>query len=246
MTYNYDSRFMDYTAGSSRYSAHTIVAKIRQALPVASLLDIGCARGTWLDEWQKAGTADVFGVDGNYIKPDQLVIPAERFRAADLSQPIELERTFDLVQSLEVAEHVAATSANTFVQNLVRHASGAILFSAAPPGQGGEFHVNEQPYDYWREKFRQHGYEAYDWVRPQIASDKAISFWYRFNVILYLTAERAAGVTQDISSTKVSVTVPLADISPLWFKARKAAVRLLPFSMQQALARAKARLTQTV
>ena len=47
--------------------------------------------------------------------------------------------------------------ADTFVQNLVRHASGAILFSAAPPGQGGEFHVNEQPYEYWRGKFQRCG-----------------------------------------------------------------------------------------
>lgn len=242
MSHTYDTHFMDYTAQSSRYSARTIVAKLRDAMPVASVLDIGCARGTWLDEWSKAGATDVFGVDGDYVKPEQLIIPPDRFRAADLSKPIDLGRRFELVQSLEVAEHVNAASADTFVENLARHATGAILFSAAPPGQGGEFHVNEQPYEYWREKFRRAGYQPYDYLRPLIGDDSAISFWYRYNVVLYLTDERAAALSEALRATRVGVDAPIADISPPLFRLRKLAVRALPFGMQQMLARLKARM----
>jgi hypothetical protein len=35
-----------------------------------------------------------------------------------------------------------------FVYCLARHARRFVLFSAAPPGQGGEFHVNERPFEY--------------------------------------------------------------------------------------------------
>ena len=242
MSHTYDSEFMDYTAHSSRHSARTIATVVRRWLPATSVLDVGCARGTWLDEWRRAGSADIFGVDGDYVKPAQLLIPPANFRAADLSQPIALGRRFDLVQSLEVAEHVPASAADTFVQNLVDHATGAILFSAAPPGQGGEFHVNEQPYGYWREKFRGHGYAPYDCVRPAIANDPAISFWYRYNVLLYLTDERGAALPEAVRTTRVSDGAEIPDISPPAFRARKALVRALPLGLQLALARLKARL----
>lgn len=242
VSHTYDSQFMDYTAQSSRHSARAIVTYIQSVMPVASVLDIGCARGTWLDEWRKTQAQDVFGVDGDYVQPSQLFIPAADFRAADLSQPIALGRRFDLVQSLEVAEHVSAAAADTFVANLVEHATGAILFSAAPPGQGGEFHVNEQPYEYWRAKFAAHGYAPYDCVRPQIAGDSAVSFWYRYNVLLYLTRARATTLPKGVRATRIDDAQPIADISPWAFRLRKAAVRTLPLNVQLALARMKARL----
>jgi SAM-dependent methyltransferase len=242
MPHAYDTQFMDYTARSSRHSARTIVTPLRDALAPGSILDIGCARGTWLDEWRAVGVADVFGVDGDYVNPAQLMIPADRFKAADLSRSIDLGRRFDLVQSLEVAEHVAGDAADTFVGNLVAHASGAILFSAAPPGQGGEFHVNEQPYEYWRAKFSSHGYTPYDCVRPLIAHDREVSFWYRYNTLLYLTADRAASVPKAIRSARVADTSPIADVSPRLFRLRKTMVRVLPFGVQQMLARWKARI----
>jgi hypothetical protein len=34
-----------------------------------------------------------------------------------------------------------------------------VLFSAAPPGQGGEHHVNERTYEFWRGLFARHGYD---------------------------------------------------------------------------------------
>lgn len=242
VSHTYDSQFMDYTAQSSRHSARAIAGFIQSVMPVRSVLDVGCARGTWLDEWRKTKVGDIFGIDGDYVQTSQLLIPADDFRAADLSQPIALGRRFDLVQSLEVAEHVPASAADTFVSNLVAHATGAILFSAAPPGQGGEFHVNEQPYEYWREKFRRHGYAPYDCVRPKIMNDPAVSFWYRYNVLLYLTPERAALGPEQVRETRIDDASSIPDNSPWTFRLRKAAVRALPLNVQLALARIKAHL----
>jgi 2-polyprenyl-3-methyl-5-hydroxy-6-metoxy-1,4-benzoquinol methylase len=65
-----------------------------------------------------------------------------------LIQPLDLEKEFDLVVSLEVAEHLPASAADQFVNTLVKHGK-KILFSAAIPGQGGQDHLNEQWPDYW-------------------------------------------------------------------------------------------------
>jgi hypothetical protein len=80
------------------------------------------------------------------VETARLAMPAKHFAAFDLSRPFRLGRRFDLVQSLEVAEHIPPAQTEIFVDNLAAHGD-VILFSAAVPGQGGEFHVNEQPYD---------------------------------------------------------------------------------------------------
>jgi SAM-dependent methyltransferase len=241
MEHSYDTTFMDYTDRSSRHSARTIARLLREVLPIDSVLDIGCAKGTWLAAWREAGVEDVFGVDGDYVDTNALHIPREKFTAADLAKSIDLGRRFALVQSLEVAEHVRADAADQFVANLVRHADGVILFSAAPPGQGGEFHVNEQPYDYWRTKFRTAGYEAYDYVRPLIAGEADISFWYRYNTLLYLRADVASAVPESIRRTRIADASPVADVSPTMFRLRKSVIRCLPYPVQHRLARLKAR-----
>ena len=59
-----------------------------------------------------------------------------------------MNRKFDLVLSLEVAEHLPSECAEAFVESLV-NLGPVILFSAAIPYQGGENHVNEQWPEYW-------------------------------------------------------------------------------------------------
>ena len=244
MQHAYDSRFMNYADRSSRHSARTISTLLRKVVTIHSVLDVGCAKGTWLSIWQESGIDEFLGVDGSYVKPDALVIPRERFVAADLAQPIDLQRKFDLVQSLEVAEHIPATAADQFVKNLVQHSAGIVLFSAAPPGQGGEFHVNEQPYDYWREKFRAQGFAAYDYIRPLIAEDKSVSFWYRFNTILYVREDVAGNLAEAIRITRVPDAQHIAEKAPMLFRLRKMLVRVLPEALQQTLASFKAHLSQ--
>ena len=240
MAHMYDSRFMEYADVSSRYSANTIVNILREVLPIESVLDIGCAKGTWLDAWRASGVDRIHGVDGAYVDIDQLVVPRESFTSADLSKPLVLNASFDLVQSLEVAEHISAECAHCFVQNLTSHSNGLVLFSAAPPGQGGEFHINEQPYEYWRLKFREFGFEPYDFVRPRIASDSAISFWYRYNLILYVHRDQIVTLHASVAATKIKDQSPIADFSPGVFRLRKALVRRLPMPWRHKLARLKA------
>jgi hypothetical protein len=92
---------------------------------------------------------------------------------------------------LEVAEHLPSQSADELVEALV-DLSDLICFSAAVPGQGGYQHINERWQSYWAQKFLERGFQAFDIIRPQIAGDQKIPFYYRQNIVVYAGPSRIA------------------------------------------------------
>jgi SAM-dependent methyltransferase len=244
-THTYNSDFMRYAAQSSAYSAVAITSILCRQIAVKSVLDVGCARGTWLRAWSELGILDVRGVDGDYVDPQMLEIPISNFTTANLNVTFDLGRKFDLVQSLEVGEHIEDIASEIFVDSLVRHARRYILFSAAPPGQGGEYHVNEQPYEFWRKKFEVRGFAAVDSVRPAIADDNRISYWYRYNTLLFIRHELLPEIDVNLRDKVLSASEQIKDLSSRSFRLRKAIVRRLPKSAQHELARLKAKVLPT-
>ncbi len=235
---DYQAEFFDYIEAGARRSAATIIRSLAGVLRIESVLDMGCGRGAWLSEWRKHGVTDITGVDGPYVDRSTLLIPADRFVSADLSRPLDLGRRFDLVQSLEVAEHLPGRAADVFVDSLTRHGS-MILFSAAVPGQGGEHHVNEQPYGYWREKFRARGYVLFDAVRPLVAGDRRVEAWYRYNTLLFVAEPAIDRLDPAIRARHVGDEDSVADISPLSYRLRRFALRAMPAAYVSRLAVAK-------
>jgi len=238
--YVYDFAFQNMTATGSAYAASRIISIVQTIMPVKSIVDIGCARGTWLRQWQTQGVNDVIGVDGGYVDRDKLEIAGRCFVVHDLATHYDLERRFDLAQCLEVAEHLPPPRAASFVADIVALAP-AVLFSAAAPGQGGENHLNEQPYSYWRELFRHHGYVAIDCLRPLLARDAGIPRWYRYNLILYVRRDELQSITPFARKFQLGDQEPIPDTSPLAYKLRKAVVRAMPRPACDLLARWNAR-----
>ena len=103
--HEYDNNFYRCLASFAVRSAEQIVPMLSALLPIKSVVDFGCGQGAWLSVWRKAGTS-VMGIDGPYVDQRHLMIDPDEFSASDLSQPINLGRRFDVVQSLEVAEHL--------------------------------------------------------------------------------------------------------------------------------------------
>jgi SAM-dependent methyltransferase len=240
----YDEDFFDYVDIGAKRSAGVIVRLAYQALRPGSVLDVGCGRGVWLAEWMRCGTRDVCGVDGSYLRSDRLVIPQDRFTAHDLSRPFGLGRRFDLVQCLEVAEHIEASAADRLIESLTRHGD-VILFSAAVPGQGGVHHVNEQPPEYWREKFACRGYTVYDPWRSKLRYDRRVEMWYRYNLLVYASLAGEASLPNHIRESRIAVDVPIPDLAPAWRRARNHLLRRLPRHVVTGLARLKERLVRS-
>lgn len=235
----YSGGFYDYIDAGSRASARTVARLLLNELRIGSLLDVGAGHGAWAAEWMAAGVADVLAIDGDYVARDRLAIPSERFRSHDLLQPLDLGRKFDLVQSLEVAEHLPSDKADGFVETLTRHGD-VVLFSAAVPHQGGEHHVNEQPLGYWRAKFAARGYQPFDFVRPRIASDAEVMPWYRFNTLIYANDAGAARLSPAVRATRVPDGASVEVSGDLRWRARRALVRLIPPALVKPIAMAKA------
>jgi SAM-dependent methyltransferase len=224
--HEYGADFYRFLGSFALQSARRIVPKLIRLMPARSVVDFGCGQGAWLSVWASTG-ASVVGVDGPYVDRCHLLIDPGDFHGADLTTPIDLGRQFDLVQSLEVAEHLPVENARQFVDTLIVHGP-CVLFSAAVPGQGGENHLNEQPPDYWRALFRERGYAAFDFLRPLIFDDPAIARWYRFNTILYLRDDITATFPDAVRCSRVPDAQALDDYWPLQYRLRNAVIKWLP------------------
>lgn len=240
MANSYSDLFYDYIESGSRQSARRILPLVQAGLKPASVLDVGCGRGVWLAEWLACGVRDVFGSDGPYVDPQKLTIPADCFRPLDLSAPFDLGRRFSLVQCLEVAEHIPAERATTLIANLTRHAD-IVMFSAAVPGQGGKYHVNERPLSYWRDLFAQAGFAAFDWLRPQLAGLDGIEPWYRYNVLFYVNNDVAGSLPGSFQETAIPSRLRIPHRQPWTWRLRCSLLRLLPPGLVTLLAEAKHR-----
>lgn len=191
---HYDAGFYAAQREGSLRSARSIVPLVIEFLRPASVVDVGCGVGTWLSIFREEGVEDLCGVDGDYVPRGSLLFPAEAFVAADLAGEVPIGRSFDLAVSVEVAEHIDAGHAGTFVKTLVSLAP-AVLFSAAIPSQGGASHVNERWPSYWASLFATHGFQPLDLFRGRVWDNPDVEAFYAQNLLLYADPATKASIT---------------------------------------------------
>lgn len=194
-------------------AAKEILPIVFSILSPKDIIDIGCGTGTWLAAAKELGVGDVLGVDGDYVDRSLLHINEELFFTHDLKEELFIGKRFDLVISLEVAEHLPSESADSYIQTLVNHGD-TILFSAAIKNQGGQNHINEQNFSYWQEKFGDHGYKFYDLIRPQVWWNKNVDWWYAQNIFVVSKKDLSGIVLQNENF--------LCGHHPDWFTSKKA------------------------
>ena len=223
----YSTRYYEGLKEDSSGSAKEVVPRVLQLVPARTVVDVGCGSGTWTRVYAEAG-CEVLGIDGDIVQASQLLIPAERFLRRNLMEPLRLDRRFDLVNCLEVAEHLDGSRAESFVEDLCR-LGDAVVFSAAIPGQGGTHHVNEQFQSYWRERFERNGFRALDCLRHQVWGNDRVAWWYVQNLFLYMKADRIADFPAAVAADRpwptdlvhprayVTATVP-SQMSPRMLK----------------------------
>ena len=228
----YSDQFYKNQQHGSRQSADQIVPLAIELAKPKSVVDVGCGVGTWLAAFAGHGITDVYGIDGDYVERNRLQISENRFRAHDLSTPIRLDRRFDLVLCLEVAEHLAEEHAATLIDSLV-NLGPVVLFSAAIPYQGGTHHVNEQWPEYWARHFAAKGYVPVDCIRMKVWQNDSVEWWYAQNILLYV--ERAFLQANDALRREATSNPPLSLVHPkryldaiLMLRLAKEAVEIVP------------------
>jgi len=154
----YDAEFFQFNIADSRPMAEYLAPRIVESLSVKRVIDMGCAAGHWVAAFLSQNI-DAVGIEGSTNVRPYILCPDNRILFADLRKPLKFHfQDIDLVISIEVAEHIEARFARTFVKNLVKYKPRYVIMTAAQPGQGGVFHVNEQPAQYWENLFLEQRY----------------------------------------------------------------------------------------
>lgn len=167
--------------------ANIIVPEVVKLVNPKSVVDVGCGIGTWLNVFKKYGVKNVLGIDGEWTEKDLVYenLATEEYLQVNLELPIHLNKKFDLVCCLEVAEHINSTASDIFI-NTLTSLGNVILFSAAIPGQGGYEHINEQWPSYWQAKFEKKGFKILDVLRYKFWNNKDVFLWYKQNILLVI------------------------------------------------------------
>jgi len=240
----YGEWFYRKVAEDGRTHVGPIVAAILEYVQPRSVIDVGCGAGHFLAEFARRGIEDSLGVDFPGIAPEVLQIPRERFLGADLSKGLHFDRTFDLALSLEVAEHIAAESADAFVDTLV-DAAPITVFSAAIPRQGGYRHVNEQWPEYWADKFAKRGFSVIDCLRDRLWNDDAIPAYYRQNILMFANESALARLPLSDAERRSQHRV-LSRVHPSLYEERSDPARVGVRFLASALARFPVTLVRSI
>lgn len=167
----YNAEFFESYNEEQEQDIRTAADGLYRTLYPTTLLDVGCGPGMLVRRLRELG-CDARGWDGSwgaFMKASPEVRPF--LSCVDISEPPREPPSVEVAVCTEVAEHLPESQADGLVSLLTRVAD-TIVFTAAPPGQGGYDHINEQPMAYWVRRFI-----AYDFVVDDVATDALKSAW---------------------------------------------------------------------
>jgi SAM-dependent methyltransferase len=153
-----EKEYFSFVERTTMASAPAIADSVIAAFAPSSVLDVGCGTGALLDHFRSRGLR-VKGVEFaphglrmcRQRKLDVLVWDLRRGDGGDLGQ-------FDVAICVEVAHQLPETSADPLVDWLCHSARQAVVFSANTPGMSDRLRLNEQPHEYWIDKFSKRGF----------------------------------------------------------------------------------------
>jgi SAM-dependent methyltransferase len=122
---------------------------------ITSVIDIGCGEGHSTAYFRQLG-CDVLGVEGYGPAVANSRAPGKVIQHDYTSGPYIPARSFDMAWSCEFVEHVEEKHLPNFMVTFDK--ASIIFMTFAVPGQGGHHHVNEQPQEYWLDKFHKLGF----------------------------------------------------------------------------------------
>lgn len=151
-----------------------------------SVLDIGCGIGGYVNAYKNWGANEITGIDG--FKETGKILNKENYKQHDLRDPLHLNKQFDLVICVEVAEHISSEFEHILLNTIQDHSKNRILFSAAQVGQPGLGHVNCKSLQYWVQTWQERGFVVN--VFDTIAVRSLSTFlWFRNNLLVLETAD---------------------------------------------------------
>jgi len=167
--------------------APAVVRTFEEVFPEAGrFVDAGAGSGAYAAELRRRGHV-VVAYEHAWLGRFIARLQGVDARPFDLARPVVVTPVeYDLAYSFEVAEHLPPELGDRLVAFLAASAP-TVVFTAAPPGQGGSGHINEQERPYWVERFRNHGMMERQELRARVAAGfrDARSSWLAANVMVF-------------------------------------------------------------
>ena len=181
----YNRSFFDKNLEWNIPIATTVVDTLIKYFHPNSVVDVGCGNAEFLYQFQKRGVT-IKGYDGSHYAVDRALVDKKFIELFDLRNQIDSSQRYDLALCLEVAEHIERRYSKILIDSLAK-LSDIVIFTAATPGQGGHFHINEQPKEFWIEIFSENDFIFDAEITKKVASDmekKGVLSWYCKNLAI--------------------------------------------------------------
>ncbi len=176
----------DQSKRDEEWSTRCLLAAFAHLGIPESLLDIGCGQGHLVDISTNLGVcAEGFDLFVDYSRSSCSI---SSYNLMDRNS----RRIYpmDMVLCWEVAEHIPIEYSDHLCDMLSSCTLKHLLFSAATPGQGGSGHVNEQPYEYWVDKFQFRGLSLDEEMTVRLRSVftqvAPACWWYGKNIMVFI------------------------------------------------------------
>ena len=147
---------------------------------IETLLDLGCGPAFYVSNIINEGIS-CEAYDGNPNTPE---LTGGLGKVIDLSENIDLGKTYDFVLSLEVGEHIPKDYEDIFINNVLKHTHKYVLLSWAIKGQGGSGHVNEQSNNYIIDKITSLGFEYENGISTGFRNSSQ-AHWFKNTLMLF-------------------------------------------------------------
>ena len=175
----------------ARRNAPGVIGVITAQFPQAqTFIDVGCGAGMFAAQLGRVGKSAMaceYSPHGRAYAAKNGV----QARPFDLTTkpPTDITERFDVAYCFEIAEHMPPDLGLNLVDFLIEKGR-TIVFTAAQPGQEGTGHINEQPREYWIERFVKAG-ATYDEAATKALSEAfaaaKVSHWFPDNVSVFRT-----------------------------------------------------------
>lgn len=188
-THIYNDNFFNNTIKFEADSAQAFVEVVLEHFSPRSIVDIGCGAGIYLFEFEKKGIKDILGIDGSVHARNSFLLSEDKLEIFDLAKYYRFKRSYELCLCLELAEHLREEDADTLVDSITS-ASDLLIFTAAVPGQGPRSigHINEQPHEYWIDKFEKKDYLFQEDLTREMRTkmaEKKVVWWIVNNLMIF-------------------------------------------------------------
>ena len=153
---------------------------IRHELNPASLLDIGCGPGHFVNSFRAEG------IDAHGLDIDDRVHGKPYLEYKSLFD-IDTEQA-EVVVCMEVAEHIEQARELEVAQKVAQTVKDTLIWTAAVPGQGGIGHINCKPKEEWSEILTKCGLTRNYTKEQQLIDDMRKGYhmgWFTNNLLYF-------------------------------------------------------------